>query len=122
MHISKKTLGQPRIFAKSLRVGAGNESFDLNIRPREAIITEGLGIRLTPAETNRLGRHLAQFGARRIQPGWFQIPCGSRGKLPILRLKIGSHQSTHETSDSDNGIEIDFNEYIVNYVSFNVLH
>ena len=98
-------LGQPRIHAKSMKLSDG---FDLAIKPREAAIVEGLGIQLYKEEAVRFGQHLRSFGARRIQPGFYRIPCDARGKLPTIHLELDSR--------GNSSVVIDFNEYVINIV------
>lgn len=100
-------LGTPHINVKSLKLSDG---FDAGIEPREAAIVDGMGIQVSNEEASRIGHHLAPFGAKRIQPGYYQIPCQSRGKLPSLRLEIAHGSCAHCS------VIIDFNEYIFNFV------
>ena len=86
-----------------------SDGFNAAIEPREAAIVEGMGVQLGVEEADRIGHHLAEFGTRRIQPGLFSIPCDMRGKLPTLQLEIGG---------KNDPVNLDFNEYILNYVSY----
>ena len=94
---------------KSLKLSNG---FDFSIEPRQAVIVEHIpGILVHQEEADRIGRKLAPFGARKIKPGFYMIPCNSRGKLPSLRFELAA------VNNNDASIVLDFNEYIVNYVS-----
>ena len=94
-----------------------SDGFDAAILGREVAIVEGLGIMLNRQEAVRIGRHLAPFGARRIQPGIYQIPCNSRGKLPSLRFEFAGSGCGGDSCS----VAIDFNEYIINLVSSHLL-
>ena len=99
---------------KSLRLSDG---FDAAIEPRQAVIAENiLGILVYQEEADRIGAKLAPFGAHKIKPGFYAIPCNSRGKLPSLRFELAAGNNKNN-DNNDASIFLDFNEYIVNYVS-----
>ena len=106
--------GQPLVRVKSLRLSDG---FDAAIEPRQAVIAENiLGILVYQEEADRIGAKLAPFGAHKIKPGFYAIPCNSRGKLPSLRFELAAGNNKNN-DNNDASIVLDFNEYIVNYVS-----
>lgn len=90
---------------------------DVDILPREVVIVEGVGIQLSTEEAIRVGHYLAPFGVRRIQPGFFQIPCENRGKLPTVSLQLADHPVAKQ--ESAMSVKLNFNELVVNYVSYN---
>ena len=97
------------------------------------IHTHPLGIYMQAEETDRIVEHLAPFGvipktcdrdhygSSTFSHRCYEVLCTNRGKLPSLLLKFTGRSSNQNQDDlnmrESEGVSVDFNEYIVNYVS-----